>query len=207
MRTRSEALKVMDAAQWYCSKACQASQMRQAAAVRQQAAALAAARTTALRALCAVIGKVAKQKAKVKACAHCGNLFMTHSAYCHTCRVARARLRRSTVRTDDHGRHARRARRYNTAYQQGITAERVAQRDGMRCQLCWRKVVRHLGGWKSRGWTIGHVIALAEGGTHTWDNVQCECMQCNTVKGIAARGQLGLVMDFPMGDSHSGGKG
>ena len=66
----------------------------------------------------------------------------------------------------------------------GITAKSVAERDDHICAECGITVVEHPGGFLAEGWTIGHIVALAKGGTHTWDNVQCECHACNTAKGI-----------------------
>lgn len=65
----------------------------------------------------------------------------------------------------------------------GITAASVAERDGFVCRECGTKVVKHPGGYLANGWTIGHIEPLSKGGTHTWDNVQCECHECNTAKG------------------------
>lgn len=81
-------------------------------------------------------------------------------------------------------------------YDIGITAQRVAQRDKHRCQICGTKVQPHKGqGWQPSGWTVGHIIALANGGKHTWQNVQCECSKCNTEKGTNDVGQLGLKLN------------
>ena len=30
--------------------------------------------------------------------------------------------------------------------------------------------------------TLDHIIPLAKGGTHTWNNVQCACAMCNSEK-------------------------
>lgn len=65
-------------------------------------------------------------------------------------------------------------------------------RDGGICQICgepcdWSDCVRLTDGAMlrvgSRYPTIDHIIALANGGTHTWDNVQLAHHHCNCVKG------------------------
>lgn len=40
---------------------------------------------------------------------------------------------------------------------------------------------------------LDHIVPLALGGTHTWDNVQCLCRQCNIDKGATVSGQLRLA--------------
>ena len=65
----------------------------------------------------------------------------------------------------------------------GITAQAVAKRDDMVCAECQCIVEPHPGGYLASGWTIGHIVPLSKGGTHTWDNVQCECHSCNASKG------------------------
>lgn len=39
---------------------------------------------------------------------------------------------------------------------------------------------------------LEHIIPIAMGGTHTWDNVACACRLCNQAKGARDFGQLGL---------------
>jgi 5-methylcytosine-specific restriction endonuclease McrA len=41
----------------------------------------------------------------------------------------------------------------------------------------------HKGGYHARGRTVGHIVAMANGGAHTWDNVWLECHACNSRKG------------------------
>lgn len=67
-------------------------------------------------------------------------------------------------------------------YQLGINRFTVAQRDGWRCQQCGVKVIEKWDGdnYDERTATVGHwPAAIANGGTHTWDNVQCQCHGCN----------------------------
>jgi 5-methylcytosine-specific restriction endonuclease McrA len=83
----------------------------------------------------------------------------------------------------DNGKHRKRTRRHGGAYEVSITAAAVAKRDGFICQLCGHKVHKHRGGADHLGWTVGHIHPLSAGGDHSWDNVQCECWSCNTLKG------------------------
>ena len=94
------------------------------------------------------------------------------------------RKRRRRLGLTDRGKHVVRARRYGVRYEPGITAITVAKRDGWTCQLCGEPVHRHAPkGVDLRGATVGHIKPLSLGGPHVWSNVQCECWECNTLKG------------------------
>lgn len=66
-----------------------------------------------------------------------------------------------------------------------ITLEKLFRRDGGVCYLCgkkcdWTDVV---GGNASDNYpSIDHVIPVAKGGTHTWDNIKLAHRLCNTLK-------------------------
>lgn len=93
--------------------------------------------------------------------------------------------------------HRKRARKTGAEYQRGITAKKVAERDGMTCQVCKRKVSAYIGGkgkYNPRWWSVGHIIPMSQGGPHTWANVQCECVECNSNKGTTALGQFSLAV-------------
>jgi 5-methylcytosine-specific restriction endonuclease McrA len=49
-------------------------------------------------------------------------------------------------------------------------------RDGSRCQYCGKH-------YPTRELTIDHVIPRVQGGAHTWENLVCACIRCNTRKG------------------------
>lgn len=96
----------------------------------------------------------------------------------------------------------KRARRTAKAKRRAVTRGRKAEsidpikvfeRDGWRCQLCGVRTPKRLRGtYEDRAPELDHVVALADGGTHTWGNVQCACRRCNGTKGAESRGQLGL---------------
>lgn len=65
----------------------------------------------------------------------------------------------------------------------GINWSSVGERDDWRCRWCEITCNRTGGTHKNpRGATVDHVIPLAKGGTHAWDNVVCSCWKCNTEK-------------------------
>lgn len=69
----------------------------------------------------------------------------------------------------------------------------VFERDAWRCAVCGRKTHKSKRGtYHDRAPELDHIIALANGGTHTWGNVQCACRACNGAKGATDYGQLTL---------------
>lgn len=104
--------------------------------------------------------------------------------------VRESRKRRGV---NDNDRH--RAKKYGCAYDPSITLKKLVERDGLRCAIC--------GGmcdWNDRIWngncgptypSKDHIIPLAKGGTHTWDNMQVAHIICNSEKGASV--QLDVV--------------
>lgn len=64
-----------------------------------------------------------------------------------------------------------------------ITWQKIVRRNGgsMKCACCGKTCVpksEDRNEWP----TVGHIIAIANGGTDTYDNVQLECFECNVTK-------------------------
>lgn len=89
--------------------------------------------------------------------------------------------------------HIRRARRVSTEHE-SIRVGDVFERDGWRCGICGKKVDKRLKFPHPKSVTLDHIIPLAKGGTHTWDNVQCAHFMCNCLKGAHDGGQLRLEL-------------
>lgn len=114
-----------------------------------------------------------------------GHIINRRTKTCGECiEIKQREWRRENNKNKDHGKHIKRARKRGADYIAGITAKSVAIRDCMICQICGVRVEQHAGGHQLKGWTVGHILAIAKGGAHTWDNVQCECSACNTSKGL-----------------------
>lgn len=70
-----------------------------------------------------------------------------------------------------------------------IKLDKVIERDNGICYICGCRTTKE-DHYYSRGWftigdsypTIDHVVPLARGGTHTWDNVRLACHRCNSEK-------------------------
>jgi 5-methylcytosine-specific restriction endonuclease McrA len=75
-----------------------------------------------------------------------------------------------------------------------ITWQELGERDGWVCHLCNGKV-KKLGGRakQPKGATVDHLVPIADGGSHTWDNVALAHRSCNTSRGAGGTAQLRLV--------------
>lgn len=118
-----------------------------------------------------------------RACIGCGDSFLQSARWQQRCApdcVTPAERRQ---------RREQRARR--RAIERGAEADRidpfvVFARDGWTCQICGAETPRRLRGQMvSRAPELDHIIPLALGGTHTWNNVQCACRECNGRKGAS----------------------
>ena len=131
-------------------------------------------------------------------CQTCGAGFMPKNKFgkfcsnrCQTRHSARSpneRRRRGGMKM-----YRKRSREAGVAYEP-INPIKLFERDGWKCQICGVKTPRSLrGSYEDRAPELDHRLAMASGGSHTWDNVQCTCRKCNMIKGNRATlGQLRL---------------
>lgn len=135
----------------------------------------------------------AEEYAKVKICKSCGNVFHSFSPTqlycCGTCQRREKRKRDTQagkLRLICSGNHRKRARLLGVAYEPGITLKKLIERDGNQCQICGYSCNPNDKRWGEYFGplypTIDHVIAMAKGGGHTWDNVQLAHAICNSIK-------------------------
>lgn len=106
----------------------------------------------------------------------CGADMRRGSMRCPTCAYA-IRLRRAKD-----GQHRRRAA-INGATHEPIDSLKVYERDEWQCGLCQQPVDRDTAWPDVMSASLDHVVPLAIGGTHTYDNVQLAHLTCNTSKG------------------------
>lgn len=120
-------------------------------------------------------------------CKECGSIFFCSENSnkrfcCTTCRTRNGHRKNDSVR---------RARKRNALVDDDITLDKIVIRDGGICQLCGEKISwsdytvvdgkrRSFGRYPS----IDHKVALANGGLHSWDNVQLAHFSCNASKGV-----------------------
>lgn len=76
---------------------------------------------------------------------------------------------------------------FGAEYDSKVTLARLIKRQKGICQICGKPVDKtDREGWKigNNYPTLDHIIPIAMGGSHTWDNVQLAHMICNSIKGI-----------------------
>lgn len=131
--------------------------------------------------------KLVEEYAKEKICCMCGLVFHNES---ETAKYCSRKCQRKANHNNQRGRyaygnHRKRARIYGVAYEPGITLKKLIKRDGLTCKICGGqcdlsdRTSTHVGLSYP---TIDHIIALKNGGGHTWDNVQIAHMICNSTK-------------------------
>lgn len=120
--------------------------------------------------------KKIEEKKKPKTCQCCGNVYYSESPkskWCPRCKALK-------------GNYHNRARKYGAEYEHGISLRKVFIRDKGICQICGKPTDWHDYGWGNHFGpnypTIDHIVALANGGSHTWDNVQLAHAICNSYK-------------------------
>jgi 5-methylcytosine-specific restriction endonuclease McrA len=57
-----------------------------------------------------------------------------------------------------------------------LNRRNIYARDSNRCQYCGKT-------FSTKELTIDHIIPRVQGGEHTWENLVCACVPCNTRKG------------------------
>ena len=91
--------------------------------------------------------------------------------------------------------HRHRARKYGLAFDPSITLKKLVERDGLKCAICGEVC-----DWNDHSWSkysgpmypsIDHIVPMAKGGPHTWENVQVAHIICNSEKGASV--QLDVV--------------
>jgi len=66
-----------------------------------------------------------------------------------------------------------------------ISRRSILARDNFTCQYCGRQ---------ANPLTIDHVVPRTSGGSHSWENLVCSCIQCNNSKGNRTPKQAGLTL-------------
>lgn len=68
-----------------------------------------------------------------------------------------------------------------------FTRRNVFYRDRNRCQYCGRVFPQRL-------LNLDHVVPLSRGGTSSWENVVCACVECNCRKGNRTPDEAGMTL-------------
>lgn len=127
-----------------------------------------------------------------KECANCGRLFIgvINSRYCPECAkvknqesINRLRRKHKLMSSDK-----KRAQYYGVFYER-VNRKKLFYRDKWKCKECGRKVVKPTGNNKPNEATLGHIVPISLGGSHSYSNCQCECRECNSKKTNKILGQ------------------
>jgi 5-methylcytosine-specific restriction endonuclease McrA len=79
----------------------------------------------------------------------------------------------------------------STGYWHPVDPMIVFDRDGWRCHLCGIRTPKHLRGTTDdRAPECDHIVPIAAGGSHSYENSACSCRKCNRQKGAKPLGQL-----------------
>lgn len=94
-----------------------------------------------------------------------------------------------------YGRHIAVARRWAVEQAgEDINWRDLGERDGWCCHICSGRVLKRAGTAKQpKGATVDHLVPIADGGSHTWDNVALAHRDCNTSRGAGGQAQLRLT--------------
>lgn len=110
-----------------------------------------------------------------KKCVVCGEWFTAKQKTQLCCSPECSRKR-------DNAKHDHRNAR-NGEPDTSITLSRLYRRDGGVCKLCGKELSFDIDPQSGDYPSIDHIIPLAKGGQHQWDNVQLACRRCNWEKG------------------------
>lgn len=127
-----------------------------------------------------------KRDVVVSFCLTCGKPFVKEgqSPYCSETCKRKARRKKEAIKND------KRLREMSLSNIEDITLEGLIIRDKNICWLCGKHCDVNDSYWEGSTFfagnnypSIDHVIPLAKGGTHTWDNVRLAHRICNSIKG------------------------
>lgn len=125
-----------------------------------------------------------------RTCKECGSTFYSEydgATYCSEGCRRKSKNRQDTQRKRERGitrskyRHRMRIPITPETYDRSVTLDAVFKKYHGRCCSCGRKTVRTKKHDPLQA-TLDHIIALGNNGTHTWDNVQLLCSECNSYK-------------------------
>lgn len=117
-------------------------------------------------------------ESKLKRCAYCNKWHRKKRKFCSK------KCRNKYGKVSGWQKHNKRmiAARKNGQFDADIDIYKLIERDGGQCYLCGDVVLFELHYNDAKYPTIEHVIPIAKGGTHSWDNVKVACRDCNSRK-------------------------
>lgn len=121
-------------------------------------------------------------------CIECGKEFISFSEQQVICKDCRNKQEKERRKANKRLREAK--AKYNGKIEWNISLEKLIQRDDSICRICGNQIDINDYCITDEGYfiagnnypSIDHIIPLAKGGTHTWNNVQLAHRYCNSVK-------------------------
>ena len=128
------------------------------------------------------------KNSKVKECAECGKEFTAFSIQQVVCKDCHDKQEKEKQKARKRLREAKAKK--NGKIEWNISLEKLIQRDEGISKICGRQVDTEDYYYTDEGYfiagdnypSIDHIIPLAKGGTHTWDNIQLAHRHCNSIK-------------------------
>ena len=129
-----------------------------------------------------------KELSKIKECEYCGRIFYAKDYNWYCSDICKANMKKEKQKARKRLREAKAKK--NGKIEWNISLEKLIQRDEGICKICGRQVDTEDYYYTDEGYfiagenypSIDHIIPLAKGGTHTWDNIQLAHRHCNSIK-------------------------
>ncbi len=121
-------------------------------------------------------------------CIECGKEFISFSKQQVICKDCHNKQEKERKKANKRLREAKAKK--NGKIEWNISLEKLMQKDDNICKICGRQVDIEDYYYTNEGYfiagdnypSIDHIIPLAKGGTHTWNNVQLAHRHCNSIK-------------------------
>ena len=129
-----------------------------------------------------------KELSKIKECEYCGRIFYAKDYNWYCSDICKATMKKEKQKAHKRLREAKAKK--NGKIEWNISLEKLIQRDEGICKICGRQVDTEDYYYTDEGYfiagenypSIDHIIPLAKGGTHTWNNIQLAHRHCNSIK-------------------------
>ncbi len=111
-------------------------------------------------------------------------------------RYVRDREKRINLATEHS--HRRKARKLKTVIEKGISKRALKKKFGTKCYYCQKEMDFSVGTGRKFNRdmaTIEHLIPLARGGEHTWENTVLACRHCNISKNAKTEQEFDTYKD------------
>jgi 5-methylcytosine-specific restriction endonuclease McrA len=110
-------------------------------------------------------------------CKECGQLFVVaarRKVYCSS---------KCGDKEQNRVQKHRRAARKKGVRHENVSASKVFEAAGWKCSACRKETPKsERGKHNHNSPELDHIMPLSKGGSHTYDNTQCLCRQCNALK-------------------------